>query len=177
MVHDEEMIGLETERLLFRAHALQDLEPYCAMEADPEVRRYVGGAPRPYEDAKKRFLAGLPSAEDRLSLRAVVLKSEGVYIGRAGLYPHFGPGGPVNGEASISFYLARPYWGQGLATEAGAAFVRHGFGDLGLARIVTTIDARNEASRRVLEKLRFRLFATEPGTRQFDKYELLTGSY
>ena len=33
------MIVLETERLLLRDHEPADLEPYCAMEADPEVRR------------------------------------------------------------------------------------------------------------------------------------------
>jgi RimJ/RimL family protein N-acetyltransferase len=36
---------LETERLFFRDHEPRDLEPFCAMEADPEVRRYVGGPP------------------------------------------------------------------------------------------------------------------------------------
>ena len=40
------MFTLESERLLFREHKPGDLDAYCAMEADPEVRRYVGGAPR-----------------------------------------------------------------------------------------------------------------------------------
>jgi len=37
------MIILESERLLFRNHKRGDLEIYCAIEADPELRRYVGG--------------------------------------------------------------------------------------------------------------------------------------
>jgi RimJ/RimL family protein N-acetyltransferase len=166
---------METERMILRAHTLEDLLPYCAMESDPAVRQFVGGSPRPFDEAKKRFLAGLPSAEGQLSLRALVLKSEGVYIGRAGLYPQHGSGGHVHGEASISFFLARGYWGRGLATEAGAALVRHGFDNLGLIRIVTTIDARNAASRRVLETLGFKQYGTEPGIRQFDMFELLAG--
>src|SRR5215469_2224853 len=36
------MVVLESERLLFREHEPGDLDAYCAMEADPEVRRYVG---------------------------------------------------------------------------------------------------------------------------------------
>lgn len=40
------MIVLETERLLFRDHGPEDLERFCAMEADPEVRRFVNGRPR-----------------------------------------------------------------------------------------------------------------------------------
>ncbi len=70
----------ETERLILRDHVIEDLEPFCAMEADPEVRRYVGGAPRSYEDAAKRFRAGSAHWPDDLSLRAVVLKSDGAYL-------------------------------------------------------------------------------------------------
>ena len=33
------MIILEAARLIFREHEPTDLEAYCAMEADPEVRR------------------------------------------------------------------------------------------------------------------------------------------
>jgi RimJ/RimL family protein N-acetyltransferase len=78
----------------------------------------------------------------------------------------------VPGEAVLSYYLARDYWGRGLATEAGECFVRLGFEELKLDRIVTTIDARHTASRRVLEKLGFELFATEEGDRTFEKFEL-----
>ena len=50
------MVILETERLLFRSHQADDLEAYCAMEMDPEVRRYLGGA-RLREAAERRFWA------------------------------------------------------------------------------------------------------------------------
>jgi ribosomal-protein-alanine N-acetyltransferase len=30
----------------------------------------------------------------------------------------------------LAFYLARAYWGRGLATEAGRAFVNFGFNEL-----------------------------------------------
>ena len=49
------MVVLESERLLFRPHEAADLEAFCAMEADAEVRRYVGGAPRTREAAEERF--------------------------------------------------------------------------------------------------------------------------
>src|SRR5580658_5571362 len=51
------MTILETERLLLREHRAEDLEAYVAMEADPDVRRYVGGSPRTREEAEKRFRA------------------------------------------------------------------------------------------------------------------------
>jgi RimJ/RimL family protein N-acetyltransferase len=49
------VVVLESERLLFRPHEAADLEAFCAMEADAEVRRYVGGAPRTREAAEERF--------------------------------------------------------------------------------------------------------------------------
>lgn len=167
------MNPLESARLVFRQHQLADLEAYCAMEADPQVRRYVGGAPRSREAAERRFRDGClkPSASP-LSVRATILKSGGCYIGRCGIYPHFRASGPVDGEAAISFYLARAYWGRGLATEAGRVFVAYGFDQLRLRRIVAAADAENARSIRVLEKLGFRLAYTEGGARLLHHFEL-----
>ncbi len=166
---------LESDRLIFRPHTLGDLEAYVAMEMDSEVRRYVGGKPRTRVEAEKRFRRGLPLAQEELSLRAVILKEDGSYAGQAGLYPALGSTGPVQGEASISYYLATHFWGRGLATEAGAFFVDRGFHVLGLERIVATIDARHDASRAVLRKLGFRLHSVEKGLRSLEKYELPRG--
>jgi len=54
----------------------------------------------------------------------------------------------------LAFYLARPYWGRGLAAEAGQAFLRFGFEQLGLSRIIATVQIGHDASVRVLEKLK-----------------------
>jgi [ribosomal protein S5]-alanine N-acetyltransferase len=167
------MIVLETARLLFRHHEPGDLEAYCAMEQDPEVRRYVGGAPRTREAAEERFHGALQPLPHHLRLWATVLKATGAYIGRCGVYPHIEAGRTIPGEGVLSFYLARPYWGRGYATEAGSAFVRFGFGELGLQKIVTTVDARNRASLRVLEKLGFSLDRIETGPRTFHHLFLL----
>ena len=110
---------LESKRLLFRPHSLVDLEQYCAMEMDAEVRRYVGGYPRSRDDAERKFRDGpLRRASGRLGVWATVLKPDGPYIGRSGLYPHIQPGGRIAvGEAALSFYIAREFWGRGFATE------------------------------------------------------------
>ena len=144
------------------------------MEADPEVRRYVGGAPRSREDAERRFKKGLyRPAENRLWMSGTVYKPEGIHIGRCGVYPHFGAHGPIPGEGAIAFYLARAFGGRGLATEAGRVFVKFGFDELHLSRLVTSIDTRNTASVRVIEKLGFQLERNEEGEfRSFYHYEL-----
>ena len=130
------MIILESKRLLFRQHELADLDSFCAMEMDPDVRRYVGGYPRSREDAERKFREGpLQEVSDRLSVWAAVLKSNAQYVGRCGLYPHFNrEGGIVVGEATLAFYFGREHWGLGLASEAAAAFVKFGWEELQLSR-------------------------------------------
>jgi [ribosomal protein S5]-alanine N-acetyltransferase len=170
----ETVIILESERLLFRQHELADLDAFCAMEMDAEVRRYVGGYPRSREDAERKFPHGqLHEVSGRLGVWATVLKSNGQYIGRCGLYPHIDSAGEmVVGEATLSFYIAREHWGLGLASEAATAFVEFGWKQLQLSRIVATVQVGNGASVRILEKLGFELIATEVGQRSFFKFAL-----
>lgn len=169
----------ETKRLYFRQHQPEDLDAYCAMEADEDFRRYVGGRPRPRDEAEKRFMNGLGPVSDGLHMRAAVYKPEEKYIGRCGIYPHFNREGvPVPGEAALGLYLDKAYWGRGLATEAGLAFVAYGFEQYNLNRIVTAIDTRNEASVTVIEKLGFKLDRKELGDlRSFYHYVLERESY
>jgi ribosomal-protein-alanine N-acetyltransferase len=172
------MFLLESERLLFREHQPGDLEAYCALEADPEVRRYVGGAPRAHDVAVHKFRNTLlRNSARKLALRATIFKPEGRYIGYSGLYPNFRPGGSMPGEAVLAFCFARQYWGKGLATEAGRAFVTFGFDQLQLKRIVAVSEVGNAASIRVLEKLGFVCTETETGVRSFYKFELLKTSF
>ncbi|MDB4904894.1 MAG: putative ribosomal N-acetyltransferase YdaF [Mucilaginibacter sp.] len=172
MNYNTEII-LESERLLFRQHVPEDLEAYCAMEQDPDVRRYVGDRPRTREEAEHRFKGSLKPITNRLAMWATVLKSKGNYIGRCGIYPHFDhDGGIIDGEASLGLYIAADYWGRGFATEAGQAFIKFGFGELKLNRIVTMVQVGNDASVRVLEKLGFVLTETEIGKRSFYHFEL-----
>jgi ribosomal-protein-alanine N-acetyltransferase len=144
------MALLETERLLFRPHVAADLEAYCAMESDP-----VNRAPQPVHprwelerNFRERLLPPKP-----LGLMATVIKAEGRYIGRCGLYPHrLSHGDIAPGEAVLAFYLDRAYWGRGLATEAGRAFVRYGFETLHLTRILAAANIDNLASNRAIQK-------------------------
>lgn len=147
------MSVLETERLLFRQHQESDLEAFCEMESDPVYRSPQPVHPRTEVERSFREAWLLPKS---FGLLATVFKPDGRYIGRCGLYPLRNDANEViPGEALIAFYLARPYWGRGLATEAGRAFVEYGFGQLGLSRIEAGVNAKNLASIRVVEKLGF----------------------
>lgn len=119
------------------------------MQMDAEFRRYVGGRPRPHDEAVERFrdrFLGKPKGE--FGLWATILKEENAYIGYCGL-----TGDRV--EPGLAYYIARPYWGRGLATEAANAFVDFGFTQLKLPRITAAAEKGNRASERILEKLGF----------------------
>jgi len=167
------MVRVETERLLLRDHEPQDLESFCEIESDPEYRWPQPVHPRAELERSFREAWLPPKA---MGLLATVFKPDGHYIGRCGLYPFRTDDGVlVPHEASIAFYLARPYWGRGLATEAGRALVAHGCGELGLRRFHAGVNAENGASRRVVEKLGFRLVRSgEGGGSRWHDFELVS---
>jgi [ribosomal protein S5]-alanine N-acetyltransferase len=166
------MIQLETERLLFRDHEPDDLEAYCAIESDPEYRAPQRVHPRLELERSFRETWLVPKP---MGLLATVFKSANQYIGRSGLYPYRNDGGDIVAkEALIAFYFAREYWGRGLATEAGRAFVDYGFNNLGLRRIQAGMNAENQASIRVIEKLGFHwLRSGEGGGNRWHEFEIL----
>ena len=165
------MTRLETERLMLRDHQPQDLAAFCEIESDPEYRWPQQVHPRAELERSFREV-WLPPKE--MGLLATVFKPDGRYIGRSGLYPFRTETDLlVPNEASIAFYLARTCWGRGLATEAGRALVTHGFRELGLTSIHAGVNAQNTASRRVLEKLGFRLVRSgEGGGNRWHEFEL-----
>jgi [ribosomal protein S5]-alanine N-acetyltransferase len=165
------MIRLESERLLFRDHEPGDLDPFCEIESDAEYRRPQIVHPR--SELERSFQqAWLPPKP--MGLLATVFKPNGKYIGRCGLYPNRNDQGEViPSEAQLAFYLARPYWSRGLATEAGRTFIEHGFQTLGLNCIQAGMNAHNLASIRVAEKLGFTWISSgEGGGNQWRLYKL-----
>ena len=60
-------------------------------------------------------------------------------------------------ELELLYGLGRAYWGQGLATEIATAIVAYGVERLHMREIRASTDPPNEASVRLLERLRFTL--------------------
>ena len=63
--------------------------------------------------------------------------------------------GPV-GRCEVGYWLAPPYWGQGLMSEALWAVVRHGFDHLGIAKLEADVFVENHASIALLERIGFK---------------------
>ncbi|MCF3936017.1 GNAT family N-acetyltransferase [Acuticoccus sp. M5D2P5] len=59
-------------------------------------------------------------------------------------------------EMEFGYWLGRPFWGHGYATEAGRATIAHAFAVIGLTRLTAGYFAGNHRSARVLAKLGFR---------------------
>ena len=144
--------SLTTERLLLRAFTDADAPAFAAMNADPEVMRWMS---RSLDRAgSDLFLARIAAhwAADGFGLWAIERHEDGAFLGFAGLAePAFDA--PFLPALEVGWRLARDAWGHGYATEAGAAALRFGFETLGRAEIVSFTAVGNERSRRVMERL------------------------
>jgi RimJ/RimL family protein N-acetyltransferase len=138
---------LTTDRLVLRGFQAGDWDAYAAMNADPAVRRWLGGNCLSREQA----WAQMESALGQWALRGYgffAVESDGLFIGRVGmLHPADWP------EPELAWGLASPFWGRGFATEAAAEIRRWAFANLRADRLVSYIVAENVRSQRVAEKL------------------------
>ncbi|MDH4351518.1 MAG: GNAT family N-acetyltransferase, partial [Gemmatimonadota bacterium] len=82
---------------------------------------------------------------------AVGDRATAVLVGAIGLILR-----PEHSRAELGYWIGRPFWGRGYATEAAGAMLRYGFETLGLRRLYACHFARNPASGRVLEKVGMR---------------------
>jgi ribosomal-protein-alanine N-acetyltransferase len=143
---------LETARLRLRPWRPDDLAPFAALNADPEVMRYF---PAPLDAAASNLVAARVEAhfvEHGYGPWAVEIPGETEFAGFVGLmHPafdaHFTP------CMEVGWRLARPFWGRGFATEAARAAVAFGFGTLGADEIVAMTVPANRPSRAVMERL------------------------
>ena len=60
-------------------------------------------------------------------------------------------------QAELGYWLAKPYWGKGIITEATKKVTDFAFSELGLVRVTATVFEFNLGSARVLEKAGFQL--------------------
>ena len=149
MVEWNGTVVLETPRLLLRTFRRDDLPLYGALNADPEVARYLGG-PLSREDSDDiAAWAQECYAREGLGLLAVERREDGAFLGMCGL--HHQQSYPDDVE--VAWRLAREHWGQGYATEAATGWLDHGFGVLDLPRVISITDPPNLRSLAVMRRL------------------------
>jgi RimJ/RimL family protein N-acetyltransferase len=139
-----------TDRLVLRRMRASDVDDIYAYASDPDVARYTSWAPHTSLDETRQFVRGVLDAyaEKRVASWALELKSERKLIGTGG----YGLWDIEHSTAELGYVIGKPYWGQGLTTEAVAAMIDFGFRRMALNRVVIRMDPRNIGSWRVAEK-------------------------
>jgi RimJ/RimL family protein N-acetyltransferase len=139
-----------TARLRLRAFQADDLEAYAAMQANPEVMRYlITGRTATRTEVWRTMATFLGAWPLRgYGMWAVEKIDGGVLVGSVGVFE------PLDWpEPEIAYSLDQPFWHQGFATEAASAARDWLFGHFPLARAASFIRPENRASIRVAERL------------------------
>lgn len=144
---------LETERLILRPWEESDAESLYEYARDPDVGPIAGWPPHRSIDESREVIRNVLSAPEAY---AICLKADRRPIGAIQL--------KLNGrtdmtdrddECELGYWLAKPFWGQGLMTEAVREVLRHGFEDLGMRKIWCGYYEGNTRSKRVQERCGF----------------------
>ncbi|MBB4751716.1 GNAT family N-acetyltransferase [Actinoplanes lobatus] len=149
---------METPRLVLRHWTDDDLDPMAAINADPEVMRWIrNGQPLDRDGTAERLATWRRHWDEHgFGLFALTLRDTGELAGFTGLaVPTFLP--EILPNVEIGWRLARRHWGRGLATEAARAVLGHARDDLGMKHLVSIHQVGNEASARVMLKIGMRL--------------------
>ena len=143
-------MNIRTERLLLRPPKLSDAADIQRLAGDRDVASTTRDIPHPYEDGTAETWINScqeKTAAGELVIFAITLQTDGSFLGAIGLVRD-----ASGAEAELSYWVGKPYWNQGYATEAVKAVVHNGLTDLNLDRVCAAHFTRNPASGRVMQK-------------------------
>jgi len=140
------------EQIALRQWRDSDLEPYAAMNADPEVMRYFPSLLS--REQSEASLARQCSLIERRGWGLWALDVDGNFGGFIGLaIPGFEA--PFMPCVEVGWRLRREYWGRGLAYRGALQALDYGFNILKLPEIVSFTAAVNAPSRKLMDRLSF----------------------
>ena len=156
---------LSTERLDLSLPAPHDHSSLVAMMADDAVRRNLGNRPTSKADEYNR-LARHAGSWALYGYGSFMCRLHGTdtFVGICGVFHSWrGFAEGLDDTPELGYSLMRPFWGQGLATEAGRAALAWFDAEHGLRRIACMINEANIASLSVAGKLGFVHYGTYAG--------------
>lgn len=152
---------LKTKRLILRSPAKKDLKDLVDGLNNLEVSRTFGVVPHPYTTRDALRWINKCSKEFRKKEResyqfGIELKSERKLVGVIGLnhIDYFNEG------TSISYWVNKKYWKQGIASEAMKPVIGFAFNKLKLRRLYLFAYDSNESSNNFAKKFGFTLEGT-----------------
>ncbi|HSP14656.1 MAG TPA: GNAT family protein [Thermoanaerobaculia bacterium] len=137
---------LRTARLVLRPFDLSDAPRVRELAGVREVALNTLMIPHPYPEGAAEAWIGTHE-EARTQGNYMFAIDDGELAGAIGLHSN-----QDFDRAEIGYWLGKPYWGRGYATEALGEMIRFGFQELKLNRLYAGYFSRNEASGRVMEK-------------------------
>lgn len=156
------MTRLETSRLVLEEPQEKDIDALAAGLSEYDVAKNLAKPPYPYGEADARdFVGRVTEARARGEAYVFVLrrKADGSLIGCCGL-------NLANGRYQLGYWIAKPFWKEGFASEAAARLLHFAFDDLKANEVWAGWYHDNLASGRVLGKLGFQASHVE---KQFSK--------
>jgi len=139
-------------RLDFRTWRPTDGPMGMQLWGDAQVTSYITARPFTPDQVEERLRQEVARQQQYgTQYGPIFLRATGALVGCCGFRPRPSPPGALE----LGFLLRPEFWGQGLATEAALAAVRHAFGTLGVSAIFAGHHPENTGSRHVLEKLGF----------------------
>ncbi|MBO5109294.1 MAG: GNAT family N-acetyltransferase [Clostridia bacterium] len=152
-------VTLATERLILRSWDESDAEALYQYASDPEVGPPAGWQPHTSVENSREIIRDVLSAHETYAV--CLAEDEDTPIGSIGL--HRNDLACHMDEYELGYWLAKPFWGQGLIPEAAQEILRHAFEDLSMSRVWCGYYDGNVKSRRVQEKLGFTYHHTTEG--------------
>lgn len=148
---------IETKRLILRAFTLSDLDDFYEYASVQGVGERAGWAHHKSKQESQEILKSF-IAEDKTF--AICLKKDGKVIGSLGVekYGLEEKLTEFNGYLGreIGYVLAKPYWGNGIMTEAVTSVIDYLFNEFGLDFLICGYYDFNAQSKRVQEKCGFK---------------------
>ena len=145
---------LETERVVLREFSIEDDEFILELLNEPSFIQNIGDrGVRTLEDARE-YILRVPIAsyeKNGFGLWSVMLKESGESIGMCGLIKR-----DTLDDVDIGYAFLPRFWSKGYAVEVALAVKEYARDVVGLKRLVAITVPENEASIRVLEKIRLR---------------------
>jgi RimJ/RimL family protein N-acetyltransferase len=135
------MDEIVTERLRLRRATMGDLDAIHAIFSDPQAMRYWSTLPHESLAQSEEWLRSMVEA-DLAESDDFIIERDGQAVGKLGCWQ----------LPDIGYIVAPDQWGQGVASEAMAAFLdrRRAIGKP--SRLLADVDPRNVASIKLLER-------------------------
>ncbi|HEX4865697.1 MAG TPA: GNAT family N-acetyltransferase [Acidimicrobiales bacterium] len=143
---------IESARLVLRGWTLADLEPFAAMNADPQVMEHFPSTLSHQQSDELVDWIVADFERDGFGLWALEVRETAEFIGFTGLsVPSFEA--LFTPAVEIGWRLAKSAWGNGFATEAATAALDFGFNQTRLSEVVSFTSVTNLRSQAVMHRL------------------------